>query len=370
MNDYDYMKLALSLARSTKGQTSPNPNVGAVLVKDGRIVGSGMHLKAGEGHAEVNAIKEAGEEAKGANLYVTLEPCSHYGKTPPCADLIIQTGIKKVFVSSLDPNPLVAGKGIEKLRNAGIEVEVGLCEEEGNKINEMFFHWIQTKTPFVTVKAGITFDGKIATKSGDSKWITSPEARQDVHDLRHEHDAILVGIGTVLSDNPLLTTRRPQGGKNPIRVILDSHLNIPVTANVIQDRSAKTIIFTTNQIDELKKEAIEKLDVEVIKLASPIISIHEVLKVLGERKVLSLLVEGGSEVHASFIREQAFQQMIIYMAPKIIGGKNSISFVGGEGCELISEGTKVQFASVEKIGPDIKIVAYPLKEEEEPCSQE
>lgn len=364
MQDYDYMKLALSLARATIGQTSPNPSVAAVLVKDGQLISTGIHRKAGEPHAEVGAIQAAGTAAKGATLYVTLEPCSHYGKTPPCADLVIESGIKKVFVCCLDPNPLVAGKGIEKLKNAGIEVEVGLCEEEGRQINEMFFHWIQTKTPFVTVKAGITFDGKIATKTGDSKWITSEQSREDVHNLRHEHDAILVGIGTVLSDNPLLTTRRPQGGRNPIRVILDTHLKIPKSANVIQDESAKTIIFTGNQIDVDKKKEIENLGVEIISLSSPTISIQEVLTILGEKKVMSVLVEGGSEVHASFIKEQAFQQMIIYIAPKIIGGKEAISFIGGEGYENMVDATKLQFTNVEKIGPDIKIIAKPLKVED------
>lgn len=211
-----------------------------------------MHLKAGEPHAEVMAIKGASESVQSSTMYVTLEPCSHYGKTQPCADLVIQSGIKKMFVSTLDPNRLVAGKGIEKLKNAGIEVEVGLCEEDGRQVNEMFFHYIQTNKPFVTLKAGITFDGKIATKSGDSKWITSPESRLDVHQLRHEHDSILVGIGTVLSDNPQLTTRRPQGGKNPIRVILDTHLNILETANVLKDSLAKTIIVTGCKIDKTK----------------------------------------------------------------------------------------------------------------------
>lgn len=370
MQDEEFMKIALSLARATIGQTSPNPSVGAVIAKDGQLISTGIHKKAGEAHAEVMAIQAAGLSAKGANLYVTLEPCCHYGKTPPCANLIIESGIKKVFVSCLDPNPKVAGKGIEKLQKAGIEVEVGLCEKEGRQINEMFFHWIQTKTPFVTLKAAITIDGKIATKTGDSKWITSPEARLDVHNLRHEHDAILVGIGTILSDNPLLTTRRPQGGKNPIRVILDSHLKIPKFANVVQDQSAKTVIFTGNEIDISKKSELEMMGVHIISLPSTSILLQDVLNILGDMKVMSLLVEGGSEIHGSFIQANLFQQMIVYMAPKLVGGKNAFPFVGGAGFENMIDASKLEFTHVEKVGPDLKIIAKPLVKEETSCLQE
>lgn len=363
MDHTDYMKLALSLARAALGQTSPNPSVGCVIVKNGQIVSTGFHLKAGEEHAEAMAIKSAGPSAKDSILYVTLEPCSHYGKTPPCADLIINAGIKKVFVSCLDPNPKVSGKGIEKLKKAGIEVEIGLCEEEGRQINEMFFHYIQTKTPFVTLKAAVTLDGKIATKFGDSKWITSLQSRLDVYHLRHIHDAILVGINTILTDNPLLTSRRPQGGKNPIRVILDTHLKIPTSAHVIQDRSAETIIFTGNEINLEKMKEVERSGAEVIKLSSPVVSVHEVLKILGERNVMSLLVEGGSEVHASFFESHAFQKVIIYMAPTIIGGKDAYPFVGGSGCGFIKYGSKLQFINIEKMDTDLKMTAVPLKEE-------
>lgn len=364
MNDIAYMKLALSLAKATIGQTSPNPSVGAVIVKDGRLVGTGTHLKAGGAHAEVLAIKEAKEHTNDAVLYVTLEPCIHYGKTPPCTDLIIQSGIKKVYVATLDPNPLVRGKGVEKLLEAGIDVEVGLCEEEALPLYEKFFHFIQTNTPYVTLKTAISFDGKTATKTGDSKWITSKEARRDVHHLRHEHDAILVGIETVLKDNPLLTTRRPQGGINPIRVILDTNLKIPYTANVVQDRSAKTIIFTGNSIDVTKKEKLEQQGVEIISLMKPTISIKEVLRMLGERKVTSLLVEGGATVHASFLKENAFQQIITYIAPTIIGGNLAKPFIGGDGVLFVKDGMRLEFTSVELIGPDIKIIAKPLRKED------
>lgn len=363
MNDADYMKLAISLARATIGQTSPNPAVGAVLVKDGCLISTGVHLEAGTPHAEVHAISAAGPKANGATLYVTLEPCSHYGKTPPCAEAIIHSNIKKVFVACLDPNPLVAGRGIEMLRKAGLTVEVGLCEEEALLLNEKFFHFIQTNTPFVTIKAAVTLDGKTATKTGDSKWITSEAARRDVHTLRHEHDAILIGINTVLLDNPLLTTRRPQGGKNPIRVILDSQLKIPLHANILQDKSAKTIIFTGNCIDQTKKNEIESFGAEVISFQSRSISIEEVLNELGERKILSVLVEGGSEVHASFIKSHLYQQIIVYIAPKMIGGRESIPFIGGGSLEKIADGTQLRFTKIEQIGPDIKITAKRCEKE-------
>ena len=363
MNDYEYMNLALSLARTTLGQTSPNPSVGAVLVKHGQLVGTGTHIKAGTPHAEVHAINEAKNSAKGAVMYVTLEPCSHYGKTAPCTDIIIKAGIQKVFVATLDPNPLVAGKGIEKLTAAGIEVDIGLCEEEAILLNEKFFHFIQTNTPYITIKAGMSIDGKIATKSGDSKWITSSMSRQDAHHLRHEHDGILVGINTILQDNPLLTTRRPQGGINPIRIILDTELNIPLSANVVQDQSAKTIVFTGSQIKCDKRRELEKLGVTIISQDQRTISLQQVLQTLAEQQVTSILVEGGSDIQASFITENRFQQIITYIAPKIIGGRNAVPFVGGAGLEYVKCGKPLQFTEITRLGPDIKITAKPVKGE-------
>lgn len=361
MNDHAYMKMALSLAQATVGQTSPNPCVGAVVVKDGQLLGTGVHLKAGTPHAEVHAIDEAGFSAKGATMYITLEPCSHTGQTPPCTETIINSGIAKVLVATLDPNPLVAGSGVERLVKAGIEVEVGLCQEEATQINETFFHYIQTNVPFVTIKAGISLDGKIAATSGDSKWITSPESRRDVHQRRHEHDGILVGINTILKDNPLLTTRLPRGGKNPIRIILDTYLNVPITANVVQDRSASTIIFTANQIDIKKKIEFERLGVTVISQERTTISIHEVLKTLGKMKMTSVLVEGGSGIHASFIEANMFQQIIAYISPKIIGGLEAFPFVGGDGSKFVKHGKPLRYTDVKQVGPDIKITAKPIK---------
>ncbi|MBE3570696.1 MAG: bifunctional diaminohydroxyphosphoribosylaminopyrimidine deaminase/5-amino-6-(5-phosphoribosylamino)uracil reductase RibD [Bacillales bacterium] len=261
----DYMKIALKLAESVNGQTSPNPPVGSVVVKEGRIIGMGAHLKAGERHAERIALDMAGSEAEGADVYVTLEPCSHYGKTPPCADYLIEKHVKRVFVATLDPNPLVAGKGIQKLKDAGIEVETGIYGQEAKQLYRPFFHFIQTKTPFVTIKTAVTADGKIATAAHDSKWITSEQARQDVHLLRKHHDAILVGIHTVLHDNPLLTVRLPQGGKNPIRVVLDTHLRIPNDANVITNKDSETIVVCGCNASEKKELDLIRLGVTVIR---------------------------------------------------------------------------------------------------------
>ncbi|MGF2616701.1 bifunctional diaminohydroxyphosphoribosylaminopyrimidine deaminase/5-amino-6-(5-phosphoribosylamino)uracil reductase RibD [Rossellomorea vietnamensis] len=363
MQEREYMELALSLAKAGKGQTSPNPAVGAVVVKNGEIVGMGAHLKAGEPHAEVHAIRQAGAKAVGADIYVTLEPCAHTGKTPPCANLIVENKLKRVFIASVDPNPLVAGKGIEILERAGIQVRTGICEEEALDLNEHFFHFIQNQTPYVTLKSAVTLDGKTASYTGDSKWITSEESRLDVHKYRHNHDAILVGVNTVIQDNPLLTTRLPRGGKNPVRVILDTNLRIPIESKILDVQDAETIIFCgSNASFEKKKYLLEK-GVTIEQLDSPSLSIDLVLKRLGELRVTSLFVEGGSAVHFSFLKEKAYQEVVIYMAPKLVGGSNAFPNFGGEGFRLISEGEELEFSSVEKIGSDLKIIAKPLRKE-------
>ncbi|TWI54664.1 bifunctional diaminohydroxyphosphoribosylaminopyrimidine deaminase/5-amino-6-(5-phosphoribosylamino)uracil reductase RibD [Halalkalibacter nanhaiisediminis] len=355
MNDQDYMKLALQLAESTRGQTSPNPMVGSVVVKDGAIVGVGAHLKAGEGHAEVQALKMAGEKARGGTIYVTLEPCSHYGKTPPCADLIIEQGLKRVVVATGDPNPAVAGRGLDKLRQAGLEVVFGICQEEADALNEVFFHYMKNATPFVTLKSATTLDGKTATTTGKSKWITSPAAREDTHRYRHTHDAILVGIGTVLADNPSLTTRLPNGGKNPIRVVLDRTLRTPLDTKLVTDQEAPTWILTTEQASKEKQEALEQFGVEVVRL--PDDSIQTVLQVLGSKGVTSLFVEGGAEVNGSFLKARAINQIIMYMAPKLFGGNGALTAIGGEGFLEVDEALQLDIIEVTTIGADIKVVA-------------
>lgn len=355
--DEHYMRLALDVAKAGIGQTSPNPVVGAVVVNGGAVVGLGAHLKAGEPHAEVHAIRMAGEKARGATVYVTLEPCSHYGKTPPCVDLLIQAGVRRVVIATTDPNPLVAGKGIDKLRRAGIEVDVGLLKEEADELNRVFFHYIATKTPFVTLKYACSLDGKIATATGESKWITSEAARQDVHRLRAQHDAILVGVNTVLADNPKLTVRIGEQRKNPLRIILDTNLHTPLDAHVVTDREAETWIITGSGISWEKAEAYERLGVRIIPMAAAHIHVRDVLRLLGEQRITSLFVEGGSRVHDSFLRAGAVNEVVAYIAPKLIGGREAPTPVGGLGFSRLEEAMELDIRQLEMVGPDIKVVA-------------
>ncbi|MGG3563039.1 bifunctional diaminohydroxyphosphoribosylaminopyrimidine deaminase/5-amino-6-(5-phosphoribosylamino)uracil reductase RibD [Neobacillus rhizosphaerae] len=360
MNDKFYMNLALDLAKGTLGQTTPNPVVGAVLVKDGQIIGMGAHLKAGEPHAEVHAIQMAGENAKDATLYVTLEPCSHHGKTPPCSDLVIRTGVRKVFVATTDPNPQVAGTGIERIKKAGIEVEVGLLQEEARELNKVFFYNIQTGLPYVTLKSAASLDGKTATVTGESMWITGEQARADVHQFRHQHDGILVGVNTVLKDNPSLTTRMSSGGKNPIRIILDTHLRTPINAKIVTDHQAPTWIVTGNDVARERINLFMEWGVEIIQMETNNIRIKDLLDILGKRGMTSLFVEGGAEVHGSFLEERSFQQIITYIAPKLIGGKSAPTLFGGHGIEKIAEAVSLNIKQVDRIGNDIRIIAEPM----------
>lgn len=355
-----YMKLALENARAMKGQTDPNPLVGAVIVKDNRIVGVGAHLKAGEPHAEIHALRMAGEKARGSTVYVTLEPCSHYGRTGPCAVALVEAGVKKVVIATLDPNPIVSGRGVKILEEAGIEVEIGVCENESKKMNEVFNKFIVQKIPFITMKSGITLDGKIAAASSDSKWITSEPSRYDVHKLRSENQAILVGVNTVLKDNPKLTARIPNG-RNPLRIILDSKLRIPLQSNVIADQEAETWVFTSKAYDKKKKVELENLGIKVIvtndeKRVNPL----EVVKTLGEHSISSLFIEGGGEINASFLEQQLIDKVVLYMAPKLVGGKEAPSFLGGKGVEKMADAIELDEIEVETIGKDIKITGYPI----------
>lgn len=302
LNHEHYMKIALDLARCAEGQTSPNPLVGVVCVKKGRILGTGAHLKVGTPHAEVHALTMVGQAARGADLYVTLEPCSHEGKTPPCIDLIISSGIRRVFIASIDPNPSVNGTGIGLLRAAGIEVVTGILQEEAEQLNRAFFHFIKNGRPYVSLKAAAPLDGRLSTRTGDSKWMTSTAARNDVHPLRHTHDAILVGVQTVLHDNPFLTTRLPHGGKNPIRIILDRHLRTPETANVVTNGAAETIIFTLESA-RTSPSFLENGFVSVERISEKASFLKEALERLAAKGIMRLFVEGGSQVHSSFINK-------------------------------------------------------------------
>ena len=364
--DAQYMAMAIELAKTAEGQTSPNPLVGAVIVKDGQVIGMGAHLRAGEPHAEVHALRMAGERAAGATLYVTLEPCSHHGKTPPCADAVLAAGIRRVVIATLDPNPLVAGRGADKLRAGGVEVEIGVREQEAVRLNEVFFHFIQTKRPFVTVKTASTLDGKIASATGHSKWITGAAARDEVHELRRKHDAILVGVGTVLADNPELTARKEGKpyGRQPVRVILDSQLRTPLSARVAQTDLAKTWIFTTSRTPEAKREAFVEKGVTIIALDQPI-TVEAVLQELGERGITSLLVEGGAEVNGSFLQARAVQKVISYLSLKLIGGQQAPTPFGGRGFSVMDEAVMLTGTSIEQIDEhDLRIVGYPLWNEQ------
>ncbi|WP_147534869.1 bifunctional diaminohydroxyphosphoribosylaminopyrimidine deaminase/5-amino-6-(5-phosphoribosylamino)uracil reductase RibD [Bacillus marasmi] len=364
--DQYYMNLALELAASAKGKTNPNPLVGAVIVKNGMIVGSGLHRKAGEPHAEVHAFRMAGDHAKDGTLYVTLEPCSHYGKTPPCAELVKNSGVKRVVIAMEDPNPLVAGRGIRLLKEAGIEVEVGVLEKEARLLNERFIHNMIFKRPFIISKVAMTLDGKLATYNGHSKWITGSEARETVHRLRDQVDGIMVGIGTILTDNPELTTRLPEGGKSPIRIILDTKLRTPLDAKVTKvTDEAKTLIVVGENVDKEKVKVMTELGVEIITA-----SVNEfgfdltcVLQKLYEKGITDILLEGGSELNGAFLKGNFIDKYIVYIAPKVLGGHRSKTPFAGLDAESMSEAINLDFDSIQQIGRDICITAYPVKKE-------
>lgn len=363
MNDKYYMEMALSLAKATLGQTTPNPCVGAVLVKDNQIIGQGAHLKSGSDHAEIIALKQALNNACGATLYVTLEPCCHIGKTGPCVDMIIKHGVDRVVIAVLDPNQQVSGLGVKKLQEAGLRVEVGLCEAESTDLNQIFFHYITTNTPYVTLKCGMSLDAKLATKTMESKWITGEIARNDAHWYRHTHDAILIGVNTVIADDPALTTRLSGGGRNPIRIILDTHLRTPITAKVITDNGSKTWLVTSKNSDKKLIKNYEKHPhVSVIQMPTDLIDLNVLMKILGERQVSSILVEGGRRVISAFCDANLFQQLILYVAPKLIGGIDAPNFFMGFGYDKLNTVPNLCFKTVELIGDDLKLVLTRKKE--------
>lgn len=356
-----YMDLALNNARTMKGQTDPNPLVGSVIVNHNRIVGVGAHLKAGEPHAEIHALRMAGDQARGGTIYVTLEPCSHFGRTGPCAQAIIDAGLKKVVIAALDPNPLVSGNGVKMLEDAGIEVVSGIREQESLHMNEVFNKFITTKRPFVTLKAASTLDGKIATHSLDSKWITSEDARRDVHELRSEHMAILVGVGTVIEDDPELTARIPNG-RNPIRVVLDSSLRLPLDAKVVVDGAAETWIFTSRTYDRSKKEQLEHAGVRIFETAGETrTDVNDLLRILGENSISSLFIEGGGTVNSAFLENRLIDKVVLYFAPKLVGGKDAPTFLEGTGFELMKDAIDLADGEFTKIGKDFKFTGYPEK---------
>ncbi|MFF2090165.1 bifunctional diaminohydroxyphosphoribosylaminopyrimidine deaminase/5-amino-6-(5-phosphoribosylamino)uracil reductase RibD [Paenibacillus sp. NPDC058174] len=360
LNDSYYMGLALELAAKAAGQTGINPVVGCVVVKEGRIIGVGMHLKRGTGHAEVHALQMAGDEAEGATVYVTLEPCSHFGKTPPCCERIIAAKAARVVVAATDPNPQVAGRGLERLRESGIEVTVGLLEEKSRSMNEKFNKYITTKLPFVTLKTASTLDGKIASRTGDSRWITGAAAREQVHTLRHQHEAIMVGIGTVLADDPMLTTRAEVPAIHPVRIIVDSKLRLPLDARVVTDRSARTLVLTTEGADQAKGAALEEAGVELVRAGEgEHVDLKEAMRKLGEAEIGSILLEGGGKLNGAMLEAGLIDKIMIYMAAKIIGGLQAPGTFTFDGFEKMAQAIELERVAVEMAGEDICIAGYP-----------
>lgn len=362
--DEFYMERALKLAKRGIGMVNPNPMVGAVVVKDNKIIGEGFHEKYGDTHAERNAIKNAIDDVEGSTLYVTLEPCAHYGKTPPCVDLLIEKKIKKVIIGMIDPNPLVAGKSIKKLRENNIEVKVGVKEDECRKLNEVFVKYIKTKKPFVIMKAGISIDGKIATSSGESKWITSEKSRLHSQELRNRMSGIMVGINTVLSDDPLLTYRGKCKGKDPVRIIVDSTLRVPLESKVIKYNNNNTIVACVANSNLVKKELLEKMGIRVIQTdaRNGRVNLQELIEKLGKEKIDSILLEGGGTLNFSALKEGIVDKVRFYIAPKIIGGENSRNSVSGEGFYSLSECVNIRDILYERIGDEIVVEGYISRE--------
>lgn len=354
-----FMKMAIELAKKGEGNVSPNPMVGAVIVKDGKVIGQGYHEKCGEGHAEVNAFKSLKEDPSEATMYVTLEPCSHYGKTPPCADLIIKNKISKVIIGMVDPNPLVAGKGIEKLKNAGIEVEIGVLESECIKLNEVFIKYITAKRPFVVLKAAMSIDGKIATKTGESKWISCEDSRLQVHKLRNKLSGIMVGVNTVIKDNPELTCRL-ENGNSPIRIIVDSTLRIPLNSKVLNNKDNKTIIATTNKVDMAKVEEISEMNAKVLIIDEKDgrVDLNKLMAKLGELNIDSILLEGGAILNYSALEEKIVDKVMMYISPKIIGGEESKTPIGGYGIDKLNNAFKLKNLKTSIVGEDILVEGY------------
>lgn len=355
-----FMLRAIELAKQGIGYTNPNPMVGAVIVKDGRVIGEGYHHKCGELHAERNAFASLTESAKGADLYVTLEPCCHFGRTAPCTDAIIEHKIARVFIGSRDPNPKVSGKGVKILREHGIEVVEDVCKEECDEINPVFFHYITQKRPYIVMKYAMTLDGKIATRTGKSKWITGETARKHVHHLRATYSAILCGIGTVLADDPMLNARIP-GAHQPVRIVLDSCLRIPVTSKLVKSASQQETIIVCSQMTS-NKAVLENLGCEVLCLPGKDgkVDLHALVEELGKRQIDSVFVEGGGEIHDAFRMAGLVDHVCCYLAPKIFGGAQAKTPVGGVGVNEPAEALQLTNQKLTVLGKDL-LLEYDCK---------
>ncbi|MDD5692207.1 MAG: bifunctional diaminohydroxyphosphoribosylaminopyrimidine deaminase/5-amino-6-(5-phosphoribosylamino)uracil reductase RibD [Candidatus Omnitrophica bacterium] len=357
-DDEYYMRLALKLALKAKGKTSPNPLVGALVVKNSRIIGRGFHAKAGLAHAEINALDEAGKKAKGAVLYVTLEPCAHTGRTAPCANRVIESGVKEVVVGMIDPNPLNNGKGIALLKQRNIEVRHGVLADESARINESFIKYIATRLPFVTVKVAESLDGRIATYIGDSKWITSDKSRAFAHKIRKDYDAIMVGVNTVLRDNPRLNAWF--SGKQPVKIIMDSNLSTPENSNIFSG-GGQVIIITLpsrpGQETENRKRLLEKAKIIEVKERSGQINLRDALKRIARLQITNILVEGGGTLIGSLFDERLVDKVLFFISPKIIGGKDAISSVMGKGVRRVDQAIKLRGAKFRHFGEELLVEA-------------
>ena len=359
MSEEQYMRRAIQLAAEGEGKTRPNPLVGAVIVKDGRIIGEGYHTKYGCLHAEREALADCigrGNDPRGADMYVTLEPCCHTGKQPPCTEALVEAGVGRVIVGSYDPNPLVSGKGTEFLRQHGIQVETGFLKAECDALNPIFFHYITTGKPYVVLKYAMTADGRIATVAGNSKWITCDVARNHVHRLRNRYASILVGINTVLADNPMLNCRL-SGGVNPLRIVLDSSLRIPLECQLVQSAGEIPLMVVCSDATEAKRKALEKFGVEVLSLPGTDgrTDLKALVLELGKRGIDSLLIEGGSQVHYSALSAGIVNHIYSYVAPKIFGGQQALGPVSGSGVEQVSDAFRLKLAGTQLLGSDILI---------------
>jgi diaminohydroxyphosphoribosylaminopyrimidine deaminase/5-amino-6-(5-phosphoribosylamino)uracil reductase len=359
------MSRAISLARKGLGRTSPNPVVGCVIVKDGRIVGEGWHKKGGTPHAEIHALHQAGGLAASADVYVTLEPCAHYGKTPPCAEALIAARVRRVFVGMVDPNPKVCGKGIALLRDTGIEVVADLLHEQCRRLNEPFIKFVTTGLPFVILKSAITLDGKTATAAGDSKWITGDKARRYVHKIRAIVDGIMVGVGTICADDPQLTSRNPRG-KDPTRIVVDSQLRTPLHANVLQLKSKAKTLLATCSTDAAKIERLSSSGVAVMQCQEidKRVDLHDLFARLGQLGIQSILLEGGGELAGEALRGGFIDKVMVFIAPKLLGGAGKDIFAGS-GAALMAEAFLLNHMTISTIGADILVQGYP----EKPCLQ-
>ena len=365
MTDQEYMLRAIQLAKKGEGWTNPNPMVGAVIVKDGRIIGEGYHKKCGELHAERNAIASLTESAEGATIYVTLEPCCHYGKTPPCTEAIIEQKIKKVVIGSRDPNPKVAGKGAQILRESGITVVQDFMREECDCLNPVFFHYITTKTPYVVMKYAMTLDGKIATKTGASKWITGEPARQEVQHMRHRYMGIMAGIGTVLADDPMLTCRLKgtENGANPVRIICDSTLRTPLESQIV--RSAKeipTILATCNRQEAMHMPYIGAgCKILVTPEKDGHVDLSDLMRQLGQLGIDSVILEGGGTLNWSALQAGIVQKVQAYVASKLFGGTEAKTPVEGQGFHTPADAVELTRTKITALGSDWLIEGYPVE---------